>query len=88
MGQHKDKSAEAVERRNKWKPTPKGYKTNGGVLPGIDKVWNPLRRFPRNAPCFCGSKEKFKRCCAEKLADTIHRDHFKKHRATVCAAGR
>lgn len=28
---------------------------------------NPLKGFPRNNPCFCGSKTKAKRCCIPKL---------------------
>lgn len=29
-----------------------------------DTAWNPARRYPRNAPCFCGKTDKkFKNCC-------------------------
>jgi hypothetical protein len=31
------------------------------LKPGIE--WNPLWGFPRNNPCFCGSKQKAKHCC-------------------------
>lgn len=33
--------------------------------------WNPLRNYPRNEQCFCGSKLKFKKCCVNKLASAI-----------------
>lgn len=26
-------------------------------------IWNPVKRYPRNAPCVCGSGKKFKKCC-------------------------
>ncbi len=29
--------------------------------------WNPLKKFPRNAFCPCGSKVKFKKCCKPKV---------------------
>jgi hypothetical protein len=40
------------------------------VLPP-GRVWNPLRGFPANCPCTCGSKIKFKKCCKEILAETV-----------------
>lgn len=33
-------------------------------------VWNPLRSYPRNAPCVCGSGKKFKGCHLQELPDT------------------
>lgn len=30
-------------------------------LPGND--WNPFAKYPRNEPCYCGSKIKAKKCC-------------------------
>ncbi len=44
--------------------------TNAYKLIG-DGVWNPLRSYPRNAPCFCNSNKKFKKCCFLKLAQTV-----------------
>lgn len=29
---------------------------------------NPLRKFPRNLPCGCGSGVKFKKCCYPNVA--------------------
>jgi hypothetical protein len=40
--------------------------------------WNPLRKYPRNELCFCGSGLKSKKCClpglplAIKTKDAIH----------------
>jgi hypothetical protein len=42
-------------------------------------VWNPMRKYPRNKGCFCGSGAKAKKCClpdiraacSEKFADYI-----------------
>ena len=39
------------------------------LLPGF--VWNPLRKFPPNLPCFCGSQVKAKNCCLDKLARAV-----------------
>lgn len=33
-----------------------------------DFRFNPLKRFPRNLPCFCGSNKKAKSCCMPKLS--------------------
>lgn len=33
--------------------------------------WNPLRGFPRNAPCWCGSKSKAKKCCLPFIKDAL-----------------
>jgi hypothetical protein len=45
-------------------PNPKAALQGPGeyrLKPGIE--WNPLWSFPRNNPCFCGSKQKAKHCC-------------------------
>ncbi len=58
--------------------------------PAENRVWNPLRDFPRNMPCFCGSTTKFKRCCMSKLEDTIEPQQLaplKAAMAKVIAAG-
>jgi hypothetical protein len=39
-----------------------------GWTPRPGTAWNPLRRFPRNNLCFCGSKKKAKACCLRKIA--------------------
>lgn len=39
--------------------------------------WNFLRNWPRNLPCFCGSKIKFKKCCSNKLVAAIPDDKAK-----------
>lgn len=33
--------------------------------------WNPLLNFPRNSPCPCDSKKKFKNCHQSKLPKAI-----------------
>ena len=40
-----------------------------GLKPGY--AWNPLKKFPRNVKCFCGSGKKFKNCCLSKLRDIV-----------------
>lgn len=35
------------------------------------KVWNPVRDYPVNKLCFCGSLVKAKRCCLPFLARTV-----------------
>lgn len=40
-----------------------------GLNPGY--VWNPLRQYPRNLTCFCGSGAKFKRCHAGKIPSAV-----------------
>lgn len=34
-------------------------------------AWNPMRDYPRNQPCPCGSQAKFKRCCLPKMAACV-----------------
>ncbi len=53
LRREKNRKAQAI-RTNKWKPNP-------------GNTWNPLERFPRNNPCFCGSKLKAKKCCLNKI---------------------
>lgn len=50
-------------------------------LPGCD--WNPLKKFPRNESCYCGSKKKAKKCCllVEPLA--INEEFAEKARPIV-----
>lgn len=52
-----------------------GFERGGGrrepkyvsrVFPG--KTWNPVRKYPRNHGCFCGSGVKAKKCCLPHLA--------------------
>lgn len=31
--------------------------------------WNPLKRYPRNNPCFCGSELKHKKCCSPYVGE-------------------
>jgi hypothetical protein len=32
---------------------------------------NPLVKYPRNEPCWCGSREKAKRCCLPTLSRVV-----------------
>lgn len=34
-------------------------------------AWNPLKKWPPNAPCFCGKPDKAKKCCLPKVRLTI-----------------
>jgi len=34
-------------------------------------VYNPLKKYPRNGPCICGSGKKFKKCHLDLLPDAI-----------------
>lgn len=34
-------------------------------------VWNPLRSWPRNAPCWCGNGQKAKRCHLQTTPDLV-----------------
>jgi hypothetical protein len=50
------------------KPT-KTKLTGRKPIPGY--VFNPLKGYPRNEPCFCGSGLKAKKCCLNKLKDAV-----------------
>lgn len=39
--------------------------------PQPGKVWNPLRNIRPNQPCVCGSDEKFKNCCRNKIPSCV-----------------
>ncbi len=41
-------------------------------------AWNQLRDFPRNEPCFCGSKVKFKKCHGDRLKPCVSAEAAKK----------
>lgn len=34
-------------------------------------VWNPLRGYPRNFTCFCGSGARFKHCCVDDIPKAV-----------------
>ncbi len=42
-----------------------GYGLNEGF------TWNPLRKYPRNLTCFCGSGAKFKKCHEGKIPNAV-----------------
>lgn len=44
-------------------------------VPGY--AWNPLRQFPQNRLCFCGSRTKFKNCCREFLEEAVEEEKAK-----------
>lgn len=57
-------------------------KGNNGVEVKVDRskvcygvpsgfAWNPLKQWPRNLTCFCGSKKKFKKCCMPRIRDLV-----------------
>lgn len=37
--------------------------------PGM--AWNPLTSFPKNSPCVCGSKIKFKKCHGPRIMTAV-----------------
>lgn len=37
--------------------------------PDVGNAWNPLKGYPRNAACFCGSGDKHKKCCAPMVQE-------------------
>ena len=37
--------------------------------PGM--AWNPLTSFPKNSPCVCGSRIKFKKCHGVRLMKSV-----------------
>lgn len=41
-------------------------------------AWNPLKKYPRNKGCICGSGEKFKRCCLPRQPRTIQESEANK----------
>jgi hypothetical protein len=41
-------------------------------IPG--KIWNPLRRYPKNQNCFCGSLLKAKKCCLPHLTEAVSKE--------------
>lgn len=56
-------------------PTQKLYRQEKyramGTMPKDGYTWNPLRNFPRNQSCFCGSSKKTKKCCGPYLASLV-----------------
>lgn len=44
--------------------------TREAYVPTEGHAWNPTTGWPRNAPCFCGSTKKFKKCCLGKVSRT------------------
>jgi len=34
-------------------------------------AWNPIKQWPPNKKCFCGSLKKFKKCCRSKIPSAI-----------------
>ncbi len=45
--------------------------------PKAGYAWNPLRDFPRNEVCFCGSGKKFKKCHADRLRPCVSLKGFR-----------
>lgn len=60
-------------------------KGGGGIEVSVDRSkvcfgepegfsWNPLKQWPRNMACFCGSKKKFKKCCIGKVKELVDKE--------------
>lgn len=46
-------------------------------------AWNPLKSYPRNAPCVCRSGKKFKKCCMDKISPVCSDQDAKYFQALV-----
>lgn len=46
-------------------------------------VSNPLRSYQRNAPCLCGSGDKWKHCCLSTQPLFIHESELKEHQMVL-----
>jgi len=44
-----------------------------GLILKNGAIWNPVRKWPRNALCPCESGVKFKKCCLEKIPLAINK---------------
>jgi len=49
-------------------------------------VLNPLKKYPRNSPCPCGSEKKFKSCHLDKIQLTCTPDQARKLEPIIKAA--
>lgn len=71
-------------------PIPPEAPTRHLFKPKDGYAWNPLRDYPRNEACFCGSLKKFKKChdgklpmcCTVKSAHEIRQFMAQRFRAT------
>lgn len=54
--------------------------------PQKDEAFNPLRKYPRNSLCFCGSGIKFKKCHWIETPLFVKKKHFKDLNQLVAAA--
>lgn len=42
-------------------------------------IWNPVKRYPRNAPCVCNSGKKYKKCCEPHQPVVIGNENVKEN---------
>lgn len=56
------------------------------ITPKPGYQWNPLKKFPRNTLCPCGSKKKFKRCHIDLIAPAVTNAQAKKLKAVLVMA--
>jgi hypothetical protein len=54
-------------------------------IPRIGFAFNPLRDYPRNAPCWCGSGVKAKKCHLPTVPPTVEASKEEKLREFVSA---
>lgn len=71
-----ERDKEAKERRQrrqqaKSRKSTRNFMSGRVFRPKENTAFNPLRAFPRNASCFCGSLKKAKRCCLPRLLPCI-----------------
>ncbi len=65
-----DKAAWLAEQRRR----PQQFRPKAGFIA------NPLRAYPRNAPCLCGSTRKWKSCCGPEMPRYIPKDELEDHK--------
>lgn len=52
------------------------------IKPSEGHVFNPLCTLPRNMPCPCGGRRKFKQCCLPDLPKIIAESRYDEYEAT------
>lgn len=82
----KDRTEKRDAKKYADTPAPEYSKRNVWTL-DKGRCWNPLRNYPRNRVCYCGSKKKFKKCCLPKLEWTVPEKKAKEFEDIMRRAG-
>lgn len=66
-------------------PTPRRPSHGRGYAytPAPGRAWNPLKDWPRNGLCFCGEPKKAKKCCLDKIEQTVELEKYADLRTLV-----